>query len=190
MSEPPSADPIKSVVAEAPPVVVPTEKVAASLQLLDGDEIIQLSIRPSPWCIALHSFRLVLAMVLLGVAVTLAAQGRPSLAATIALTTIVLVGFCVVVAATLQWASRLYLLTNRRVVCFRGVFSVHLAQCGLTQVGEARIQRAWYEPLLRLGSIHLLPTEPEKPVLVWEHVARPAEVHEILVRAIQKAKGP
>ena len=64
MSEPPAADPFETVVAESPTVAAPTKKAAASLELLDDDEIIQLSIRPSPWCIPLYSFKLVLAMVL------------------------------------------------------------------------------------------------------------------------------
>lgn len=189
MSKRPSLDPIESVVAEAPSVAAPAKKVAASLQMLDGDEIIQLSIRPSPWCIPLYSFKLLLAMLLLAAAVAIAAQGQPWLPVSIALTVIVLVAFSGVVAATLQWASQLYVLTNRRVLRFQGVFSVSAAECALAKISEARLRSAWYQPMLRLGSIHMTPTSRDKPDMIWAHVARPAEVHEILVRAIRKAKA-
>jgi hypothetical protein len=183
-----SADPVEAVAAESPPVAVSAPAVAASLQILGGDEIIQLSIRPSPWSIAIHSFKLLLATVLGAAAVGIAGQRWPYPTASVLLAVIVLVGFSGVVAASFQWASRLYLLTNRRILCFHGVFNVHVGECGLSQIGEARLQCAWYEPWLRLGSIHMQPADSARPVIVWEHVAHPAQVHEILVRAIQKAK--
>ena len=91
MSPRPPAGPIKSTVAEAPTVATPAKKMAAGLELLDGDEIIQLSIRPSLWCIPLYAFKLLLAMALLAAAVGFAARGRPSLVASIALVLILLV---------------------------------------------------------------------------------------------------
>jgi len=189
MSPRPAADPVKAVAAEATPIPAVTVKPAASLPLLGGDEIIQLSIRPSPWCIALYSFKLLLAMALLATAVGFATQGRPSLPASVALAIIVLAAFGGLIATTLQWASQLYVLTNRRVLRFRGVFNVDVAQCGLAQIGSARLYAAWYERLGRLGSIEIVPNHPDARGMVWEHVARPTEVHEILVRAIQKSKS-
>ena len=189
MNEQPLADPVESVVADAPtPVGVVVKRPAASLQLLGDDEIIQLSIRPSPWWIALHSYKLVLAMALVAAAIAIATPSWYSSAASVALTAVVLVAFSGVLAATLQWASRIYVLTNRRVLSFRGVFNVDVAECALPRIGAAQIQTAAYQRLLRLGSIHLKPTSQDKPVMVWEHVARPSEVHEILVRAVQKSK--
>lgn len=187
----PFTDPIRTALAEAPPVAVPAKKAAPSLKLLDENEIIQLSIRPSPWCIPLYALKLVLAMALMAAAVAITTQGQPSRAASIALIVILLVAFSGVVAATLQWASRLYVLTNRRVLRFRGVFSVDAAECTLTRIRDVQMQTPWFQPMLRLGSIHMTPTDGAGPEITWEHIARPAEVYDILARAIHKARtGP
>ncbi len=188
MTGQPPADPIETTVAEAPPVAAPAKKAAASLKLLDGNEIVQLSIRASPWCILLYSLKALLALALIAAAVAITSQGQPSGAAAIALLVILLVAFSAVVAATLQWASRLYVLTNRRALRFRGVFNVEAAECALSQIRDARVQTSWFQPMLRLGSIHMTPTDSAGAEITWEHVARPGEVYEILAQAIQKAK--
>ena len=149
------------------------QKPTASLKMLGGDEIVQLSIRPSPWYIVFSSFKLVLAMGLLAAGIAIATRGWYSSAAAVAIVVVVLVGLSGVLGATLQWASRTYVLTNRRVLSFRGVFSVDVDECALPQIATARIQRAWYQRQARVGSIHLTPTSQDKPAIVWEHVARP-----------------
>jgi hypothetical protein len=188
MTQRPAVGLVTSVVAEAPPAGTTVAK-PAGLQLLGGDEIIQLSIRPSPWCIVLYSFKLVVAAVLAATAVVSAARVWPSWAVTSGLGVIALAGFSAVVAATLHWASQIYVLTNRRVLRFSGAFNMDVAQCTLAQIGEVRLHATWYDALLRLGSLHLTPGGQGQTTLVWEHVARPAEVQEILVRAIQKSKA-
>ena len=191
MSGQPNVDPVKSVVADGPPVAATTQKPTASLKLLGGDEIVQLSIRPSPWYIVFGSLKLVLVMGLLAAGIAVAARNWYASATTIALTIVVLVALSGVFGATLQWASRIYVLTNRRVLSFCGVINVDVAECALPQIAAARVHRAWYQRPLRVGSIHLTPTNQDRPVIIWEHVAKPDEVHEILVRAIQKSKtGP
>jgi len=64
MNEP---EPVKSVLAEAPPAVkaapVAVAKAAAKLEL-DGDEIIQLSIKPSLWYIPIVSLNVVVATII------------------------------------------------------------------------------------------------------------------------------
>lgn len=191
-----SVDPVPSAVTEAPahiaPAgVAPAEHAVAHLQILGGDEIIELLIRPSPCCIALYAFKPVLALGLLAAAAIIAAQGQPSLPTAVGLVLIVLAGITSVIVATLLWASQLYVLTNRRVLAFHGVFTVAVKQRALKEIAEARLHARWYQPPLRLGSIHLLPTAADQPVLAWDNIARPADIHGIVARAIQKAKsGP
>jgi hypothetical protein len=178
------------VVTEAPTVATPAKKAAAaSLEILGGDEIIQLSIRPSPWAIALYALKPALGFVLLAGVVVIAVQGRPTFGASILLLACCLAAFGGIVAATLQWASRLYVLTNRRVMRFQGIFSVDVIEYGLAQIGETHVDRSWLEAPLRMGTIRMQPTTPEKAVIAWEHVARPDEIREILDRAIGKAKS-
>lgn len=188
MTKRPGIDPSESVVAEAPSGAVTVKKPAAGIQLLGGDEIIQLSLRPSPWCIALYSVKPLLALVLLAAAVLIVIQGQSPVALSIALVVIVLAGFCAVVMATLQWASRIYVLTNRRVLQFSGVFTMQVAERALKGLSNVQLELSWYQPMLRLGSIRLNAVSDAESAMMWEHVARPSEVHDVLARAIQKAK--
>jgi len=187
MTHRPALQPAESTVAEAPAVAATAKKAAARVTLQD-DEIIQLSIRPSLWCIPLYSFKLLLALVLLAVAVVITTQGQPTRTASLALGVIGLAAFSAVLVATLHWASQIYVLTNRRVMRFHGVFSVGVVECGLRQIDEVHLERTWYHPLLRLGSLHMTPGTPELASVNWEHVARPAELHEIVTRAVAKAR--
>ena len=189
MTKRPAVEPIESVVAEAPSVAAPAKKAAAASVELRDDEIIQLSIRPSPWCILIYSFKLLVGMTLMAAGVVIYAQGQPSYGLSVGLLLIVLVAFIGVVVATLHWASRLYVLTNRRVMRFRGVFSVDVHECGLRQIGDVRTALPWYRSVLHLGSIHMPPVGADRAEMVWEHVSRPEEVHEILARAIGRANS-
>ncbi|MFH1746050.1 MAG: PH domain-containing protein [Planctomycetota bacterium] len=183
------ADPFTTAVAEVPSVSSATKKAAASLELLDGGEVIQLSIKPSPWCILLYSHKLLITMVLMTTALMWATRGQPSLFTSITLLTIIIFALFVVGAATLQWASQLYVLTNRRVLSFQGMFSVDVLQQPLTNIHAAQLHTTWFQPPLRLASIHMKPLSATDPNIVWEHISRPHEVHEILTRAIKKARS-
>jgi hypothetical protein len=170
------------------PAVRAGSRAAASLQMLGGDEIIQLSIRPSPWCIAIYSAKLVLAMALLAATVVIATRSSPSLAGFACLLAILLITAGGILLATLHWASQLYLLTNRRIMRFRGIFSVDVSQCELSQIAEVRRLAAWYHPLFGLGSLYMCPLSGDRPAIRWEHVARPAEIHAIVEQAVARAR--
>jgi len=157
--------------------------------MLGGDEIIQLSIRPSPWCIAIHSSKLVLAMALLAATVVIATRSSPSLAAFVSLLAVLVITAVGILLATLHWASQLYLLTNRRIMRFRGIFSVDIGQCELSQIAEVRRLTAWYHSLFGLGSLYMRPIAGDRPAILWEHVARPAEIHAIVEQAVARARA-
>ena len=185
-----AVDPTKTAIAESPAAAVPKAAAAAAgLDLLGDDEIIQLSIRPSLWCIVLYSWRLVAATVLVAMLLLVATRGQQSYGSSIAVLVMLMLAFSIVATATLQWASQLYVLTNRRVLRFHGVFSVEVHELGLKQVAEVQALSAWYHPLLRLGSLCMTPTVAEKQAILWEHVARPGEIQEILQQAIRRAKS-
>ncbi len=186
MSDP---DRFESAVAEAPSAAqaASTAKAAAKLAL-DGDEIVQFSIKPSPWFIALVSLKWVLAMALLGAALALAIRGGWT-QGVVALNVVVGVAALRVAVATLQWASKLYVLTNRRVMQFKGVLNVSVAECRLAKITAIDVDVFWYGHALRIGSIRMKPLDPGSRTLTWDDVAHPQEVHELLVRAIRKAQS-
>ena len=189
MSEPDRPDNLVAEVApaaEAPPVT--TAKTAAKLELLDGDEIIQLSIKPSLWLIPLVSVNLLALIVAAAVALAVAMRAGylPETAAPFQILA-GLAGLRLAVA-TLQWGSRLYVLTNRRVMRFRGVLTVDVAECRLTKISQVDLHIPAYGRALRLGSIRLRSAEAPAASLDWDDVARPHHIHETLVRAVRKAQ--
>jgi hypothetical protein len=93
------------------------------------------------------------------------------------------------VVASLQWASRVYVLTNRRVMRFSGVANVEVLDCGLKDVSRANMELGGVQRMLRLGTIHMTPSRESRPTIVWDHVARAADVYAKVVRAIKKAQS-
>jgi len=213
-------EPSKSVAADAPPaavkppVVVPA--AAARLELLDGDEIIQLTIKPSLWLIPLVSLRWVTTMAVIARALAWAMQSGWTAQGMLAFQAACSIAVVRVAIGTLQWASHLYILTNRRVLRFAGVFNVRVAACPLTKIATADLHCEAYQRWLRLGTITLRPAAaasipgtsafvPSGPAggkppcssaslteactVDWEHLAHPAHIHELVTRAIRKAQG-
>jgi uncharacterized membrane protein YdbT with pleckstrin-like domain len=88
---------------------------------------------------------------------------------------------------SLQWASRLYVLTNRRVLRFSGVFNVRVVECRLARVQAADLRITPPQRVLGLGTIRFAAADDGREIL-WDQLAHPREVHEIAVRAIRKAQ--
>ena len=121
--------------------------------LLDGDEIVILAIKPSLWFVVFMSARWVAGMLLvvllagwlgrsvLYLSTPMSVQGAVALAGA-------RVGF-----ALLQWVSRLYVLTNRRIMRLRGILNIDLFECQLTKIQNTYLTLAWYERLTGLGTI-------------------------------------
>src|SRR5437762_12286393 len=159
--------------AEPARVVAPVVAPAAALNILSGDEIIQLSIKPSLWFIPIVSARWVLTMVLLA-AIVVVGSRLTTWFSQIAFNTFLSIAAARLAIAALQWASRLYVLTNRRVIRSKGVRNVEVAQCLLTRISGVELRANWQQQQLRLGSIHM-PNLNNTPI-VWENIARPAQV--------------
>lgn len=183
--------PIKSVMADAPPSVPahPVAAKAAAKLELDGDELVQLSIKPSAWFIPLASLNVLLLAAFLAVALAVAMRTGSVAAGAAPFQLLALLVGVRLGLATLQWASRLYVLTNRRVMRFRGVLNVQVAECRLSQVTAVEVDVAWYGRALRLATLRLRPVDTAAAPVVWEDVARPQEIHEILIRAVRKAQS-
>lgn len=189
MSKP---DPVKAVVVEATPAETPrvaAPATAAKLELLDGDEIIQVSIKPSPWFIPLVSFSVIVPIAFVAAALAVIMPTASGSHVTIAFQVLAAVAALRIGIATLQWASRLYVLTNRRVMRFTGVVNVHVTECRLARISAVDLHLPWYARLLRLGSIQMRSEGQKALLLTWDDVARPHEIHELVVRAVRKSQS-
>lgn len=157
--------------------------------LLGENEIIELTRRPSLWFIAITSARFIAAMALL-VAAAVWFEQAGMLGATLPAITL----FCGAAAArvglaSLQWASRLYILTNRRVLAYRGVWHVQVSQCPLVRVAKADLTLTSYQKVMRIGSVQIVPSDDLCGDVLWEHVAEPTQTYQTVVRAIRRAQS-
>jgi len=183
-------DRFESVVAEAPSAAeTPAVAKAAAKLELAGDEIIQFTIKPSAWFIPIVSAKWVITAAIAGIALAITMRHGWNMQGIIALQVIIAAAVVRVGIAALQWASKLYVLTNRRVMRFRGVINVDVVSSPLNKISAADLRVAWYEKPLGLGSIDILPATGKQQVFHWVHLARPVEIHERLLRAIRQAQS-
>lgn len=187
-SQPPGPTPLteaQGAGSEALPVV---DLVPA--HLLDGDEIVILAVKPSLWFIVFTSARWLLGLLALILLAGWLGQGLPFLNRPLIIQGAVALGAARVGLAMLQWMSRLYVLTNRRVMRIRGILNVDLFECPLTKIQNTYVTLAWYERLTRLGTIAFATAGTAGLEACWIHVNNPLELHERVRSAIHRAQGP
>jgi uncharacterized membrane protein YdbT with pleckstrin-like domain len=190
----------RTPICETPPTAMVEANAAADdavydaeetvpAHLLDGGEIVVLTLKPSLWFILFKSFRMLLGT---GLIVVLSAPLSRALYP-IGMTQPLLVKAAIVLAvarlmiSTLQWVSRLYVLTNRRVMRIRGVFNVDIFECQLTRIQNTLLHLAIYERLFGLGSIGFATAGTGGIEATWENLNHPMEVHERVRAAIRQA---
>lgn len=161
-------------------------RVLASHVLRDG-EIVLLVLRPSIWFILLTSLRFVAAAGVLILVVrwhSLAERGL--------VRGLIELGVSAISArlmwATLQWMSRLYVLTDMRILSVSGVFHIHVFDCPLRKVARTRLTRSPQEKLTGVGSIEIIPQDDSFPFGQWEMIGQPVLVHEQIVATINRAR--
>jgi hypothetical protein len=90
--------------------------------------------------------------------------------------------------ATLQWMSRLYLLTDMRIVTIKGVFTVHVFDCPLRKVARTLLERTFKEQVCRIGSIVIVPQDEHMAFGAWRMVAAPQRIHDLIKATIARAR--
>jgi hypothetical protein len=155
--------------------------------LLDGGEIVILALKPSLWYILFSSARWILAMGLV-----IAASpwlDLPSLnQRNIVQISLAAIGLRVGIGV-LQWACRLYVLTNRRIMRIRGVFHVDIFECSLNRIQNTFLSMALHERLTRLGTISFATAGTAGVDPSWVNVPSPLDVHEKIRQAIRNVKN-
>lgn len=155
--------------------------------LLDGDEIVIFATKPSLWYILFTSVRWLIAMsLIIGITYWLRIPddfSKPLLIKTALALAGARVGF-----ALLQWVSRLYVLTNRRVIRLRGIFNVELFECQLHKIQNTYLTMSWYERPAGLGSISFATAGTGGIEATWQNLNNPMEIHERIRSAIHRAQ--
>ncbi len=189
MSKP---DRFDSVAAEAPPSVEATPVTApktAKLELLDDDEVVQISIKPSVWFIPIVSFKWLVTATIVAVAIAIAMRHGWTVQGLVAFQVVLGIAALRVGIATLQWASKLYVLTNRRVMRFRGILHVDMAACPLARISRVDLNVDSFQRTIGLGTIEMTSEDDGQRPIDWQHVGHAAEIHDRLVRAVRKSQS-
>ena len=156
--------------------------------LINEDEQIILAVKPSLWFIVFHSapLMILLGLLLLGFRTFFPCDFFNNWSRTIH--QIVALAILVqLVVSTLQWISRLYVLTDRRILRIRGIFNIEIFECPLTKIQNTYLMFAWYERLLSLGSIFFATAGTAGVEASWVNINQPLEVHELIRSAIRDA---
>ncbi len=160
---------------------------AVPCDLLDGGEIVILAVKPSMWRLVLVSVRWLAAAAAIVVLTPRFVRLYPGFPAGAITQLALLITAVRLILALLQWSSRLYVLTNRRVMCCRGVTQVSLFEAPLVHIRNTYVNVRMVERLCKVGSIGFSLKGVKKVDICWEQISDPHEIHERIRRAIEKA---
>ncbi len=154
--------------------------------VLDGGEIVLCALKPSLWYLVLVSVRWLAGA---AVIILLAPLLFPARSATTEILTqaALFVTASRLILALLQWSSRLYVLTNRRVMCYRGLMRVSVFESPLVHIRNTYVNASVAERICKVGSIGFSLQGGKQIDVWWEQVSDPHAVHDRIRRAIEKA---
>ena len=172
----------------APPTATSLATLLSRHILRDG-ELVLLLLKPSAWFILLSSLRFIAIVVIVFSAVfVFDVDDMMHLNKLPIIEAAVFIAAGRLMWAVLQWTSRLYVLTDLRILRISGVFNVIIFDCPLRKVARTRLLLITRERILGLGSIEIIPIDEDLPEGIWQTIARPRQVHEQVVATINKAK--
>jgi hypothetical protein len=86
----------------------------------------------------------------------------------------------------LEWVSRVYVLTDRRVLRRKGVLRVSVFECRLSQVQQTAVFQSLRERVTFLGTLCFATAGAAAFVALWEFVPRPFEVQRTVADVIER----
>ncbi len=162
----------------------------AKFGVLNGSEIIILAIKPSLCYVLFVSGRWLAILLPIGMVAWLCGQlGWLGMQAQVLLATCLAVVFMRLAFGLLQWQSRVYILTNLRVLRIRGVVRVEMFQCSLLQLNDVQLRAGVAERLLGVGTIGLVKNSSEKAAAHWQNIRGGEEVRGQILEAIDALTG-
>jgi hypothetical protein len=181
------ADRVRSSAVEDVAVVSAPAVPEIVARMLDDDETILLVVRPSLWMVPLWSLEAlgVIAALVFATAWASNFQWAPW-------TEPQAFGFGLVVLGSrllqqfLDWANRIYVLTDRRIVRRRGILRVDVFESRLDRIQQTSVLQLVRERTFGLGTIAFATAGTGTLDALWEAVADPFAVHGEVTRAIDR----
>lgn len=157
--------------------------------LLQDGEVIILAIKPSGWFVPLISMPVILFVAAVAIMAHAAGQVLDwHIGEQTVLMACVGAGCLRLVVAACQWMSRLYLLTNRRIIRIRGTVRTEVFQVPLKDVARVAAITTRAERLLGLGSLFFEFLQPQPRDTAWIYIGRPGEVQQLIEEALARAR--
>ena len=167
--------------------VRPTLAALLTQHVLSDGELVLLILKPSYWFITLSSLRFNAIVLTLMLAASIYEEKLPySSWLYFELGLFVIAGR--VMWAILQWMSRVYILTDLRIVRLAGVFTPDIFACPLRRVARARLIVTLKERPLGVGTIEIIPSDDSLPIGQWQTVSSADEVHRTILQSIGRAR--
>ena len=86
----------------------------------------------------------------------------------------------------IDWANRIYVLTDRRVLRRRGVILLSIVEAPLGRVQHSAIYARVLERLLGLGTIGFATAGSNGFEVIWEMISDPIDTHRRILQAIER----
>lgn len=191
MATPPAAHPTPPVCSVGEAIGAPIEHADAMLpaDLIHDDEIIILLLRPSPLFIVLGAAGSLIAIAIL--TLTLAWLSRlPIPWITFADRDAFIFGAVLTMIRltwqTMDWWSRIYVLTDRRLIRKMGVVRIAVFETPLRRIQHTSVFRRFRERLFGLGTLGFATAGSDTYEAFWVMIEKPYVVHKIVLQAIQR----
>jgi hypothetical protein len=201
MTSSPAYPPPRRAVASAPSwasqgapagsVVAPSQALATMLTghvLRDGEAVL-LVIKPSLCFVPFHATRFLIVAAALLAASWVWRYHLGYHNVVVFRETVLLLVAARLMWAVLHWMGRLYVLTDQRIIRLAGVFHVDIFDCPLRKVARTQLTASFKERMCRVATLEFYPSDEARAAGAWQIVARPAEVHEQVLAAINRARS-
>ncbi len=172
---------------------IPTETdTSAAHTLVRDDEVIILLLRPSLLFIVLAPLGSLMALLIFTLALALLAAKvqwigwSEQQAYAIGFSLILLR----IIWQSLEWANRVYVLTDRRIVTRSGVLRVSVFETQLSRVQHTAVFMRLRERVFGLGSVGFATAGSDMLDTFWVMLRQPMTVHRIIHETIQRYGSP
>jgi hypothetical protein len=86
----------------------------------------------------------------------------------------------------LEWVTRLYILTDRRIICRGGVLRLYVFETQLRNIQHTSVFASLRERVLGLGTIGFATAGSDTFEAFWSMIRQPFAVHKAVVDAIKR----
>jgi uncharacterized membrane protein YdbT with pleckstrin-like domain len=175
-----------------PPGPVDAVKAAALLpeDLIQNGEIVILLLKPHPLFIILAWLKLLVMLILVTV-IGVVIDEKINYGAS--RQNIIITGSIVILARLvwqfLEWLSRTYVLTDRRVIAVGGVLRVRVFEAPLSRVAHTEVVFSIRERLFMLGSIGFFTAGTAGAEAFWLMLAKPMQIHRTVIESLRRYRG-